>query len=480
MNPFLSIKELKIKLDKKEISAKELTKFYVQRIKKYNPQLNAVLELFEEELEKNDVPQSGALGGIPTLLKDLICQKNHIASAGSKLLSTYRAPYDATVTERLKGAGAVIVGRTNMDEFAMGASGEDSGYGHTKNPWDLTRVPGGSSSGSAASVAAGLIPFALGTETGGSVRQPAAFCNLVGLYPTYGLHSRFGVIAFASSFDQVGPLTRTVYDNALITTVLSGHDPKDSTSIQMQPKDYTKNLDGKLPENFTIGIIKDAVDSEGINPQVSAAFSEAIEQLKKLGAKIKYIDIPHLKYSNAVYFIISRAEGASNLARYDGTLFGKRAQDTKDLIDMYITTRQEGFGTEVKRRILTGNYVLSAGHRDAYYNKACRVRDMIRAEFEDSFKEVDVLLSPTIPTFAFKIGEFIDDPITMFLADYYTVPNCVIGTPGLSVPCGLSKEGLPMGLQFLGPRLSEELLYKVAYAYEQSTEHHLKHPANYD
>jgi len=480
MNPFASIKELKIKLEKKEVSAKELTSFYAARIKKYNPGLNAVLETFEDESIFNDVSGSGHLAGIPVLAKDLICQKNRITSAGSKILSNYKATYNATVIERLKDAGAVVMGRTNMDEFAMGASGEESAYGHTKNPWDITRVPGGSSSGSAAAVAAGLIPFALGTETGGSVRQPAAFCNLVGLYPTYGLHSRFGVIAFASSNDQVCPITRNVYDNALVSTVLSGHDPKDSTSIQMNPKDYTKNLDGKLPENFTLGIIKDAVESDGLDPQIRKAFDDAIKELKKLGAKIKYIDIPHLKYSNAVYFIITRAEAASNLARYDGTLYGKRAENVKDLVDMYITTRQEGFGTEVKRRILTGNYVLSAGHRDAYYDKACRVRDMIRAEFEESFKSVNLLVSPTIPTLPFKIGEFADDPITMYLADLYTVANCIIGTPALSVPCGLSKEGLPMGIQFLGPRLSEELLYKVAYAYEQSTNHHLKHPKNYD
>jgi aspartyl-tRNA(Asn)/glutamyl-tRNA(Gln) amidotransferase subunit A len=366
-----------------------------------------------------------------------------------------------------------------MDEFAMGASGETSAYGPTCNPWDVTRSPGGSSSGSAAAVAAGLVPFAMGSETGGSIRQPASFCNLVGMYPTYGLHSRYGIIACGSSLDQVGPLTKTVYDNALVASALSGQDPKDATTIPMAPKDYTLGLDGNLPENFTVGIIKDAL-SDSIDPQVTKAFEAACEQLKKLGAKLKVVELPSIKYGNAVYFIISRAEGASNLSRYDGSLYGNRSKECSTLEQMYVTTRQEGFGQEVKTRILTGNYVLSAGHRDAYYHKAQQVRSMIRAEFNEAFKEVNVLISPTVTTLPFKLGENTGDPIAMYLADLFTVVNCVIGTPGISVPCGFSREGLPIGFQILGPRLSESLLYKVAYAFEQSTDYHLKNPVGYE
>jgi aspartyl-tRNA(Asn)/glutamyl-tRNA(Gln) amidotransferase subunit A len=478
LTPFMTIKELREKIAKKEVSSGEAIKFYLERIKKHNSSLNSVLESFENS--KPEEITSEILAGIPYILKDNICQKGKIASAGSKILSNYKAPYDATVNQRLKKSGAVSIGRANCDEFAMGASGEYSAYGPTKNPWDVTKVSGGSSSGPAASVAAGLVPFALGTETGGSVRQPASFCNLVGLYPTYGLHSRFGLMAFASSLDQVGPLTRTVYDNALVTSALSGVDCKDATTIQMPPKDYTKNLDGKLPANLKIGIIKDALESNGINSQVQHAFGAATEQLKKLGATVKVIDLPYLKYANAVYFIISRAEGASNLSRYDGSLYGARAKDAQNLFDMYLKTRQDGFGQEVKIRIMTGNYVLSAGHKDAYYKKAQAVREMIRAEFDAAFKDVDLLISPTTSVLPFKIGELTFDPVAMYLADIFTVPNCVIGTPGLSIPCGFSKENLPIGFQFLGPRLSEELLFKVAYAFEQSTDYHLKHPKNYE
>lgn len=480
MEPFLTIQELKNKLARKEITPSEVVQYYKARLKKYNPLLNCAIEIFEESQAKANLQPHQILDGIPCLIKDLMCQQGKITSAGSKILANYRAPYDATVVSRLKAAGAISLGRSNMDEFAMGASGEYSAYGPTKNPWDTTRVSGGSSSGSAAAVAAGLVPFALGSETGGSVRNPAAFCGLVGLYPTYGLHSRFGIIPFASSTDQVGPLTKTVYDNALVTSALSGQDPKDSTTIPMAPKDYTKDLDGKLPENFTLGILKEAVESDGIDPEITAAFKQAIEQFQKLGAKIKYVDIPNLKYGIALYFIISRAEGASNLMRFDGTLYGHRTKDYKNLEEMYIKTRQEGFGPEVKTRILTGNYVLSAGHKDAYYNKALQIRDMLRAEFEAAFKEVTLITSPTIPTHPFLLGQFVGDAVTMFLADYFNVPNCIIGTPGISVPCGYSKQKLPIGIQFLGPRLSESVIYKAAYAFEQSAGHHLKHPGGYE
>lgn len=477
MKPFMTVKELVDALAKKELSAAEIKAFYQNRIKQHNPNLNAVIESFDDSVKTAD---NGKLSGIPCVIKDLICQKDRISSAGSKVLANYTAPYDATVVERLKNAGVYSLGRANCDEFAMGGSGEHSAYGPTRNPWDLERVPGGSSSGSAAAVAAGLVPFALGTETGGSVRQPASFCNLVGLYPTYGHHSRYGVIAFASSNDQVGPLTHTVYDNALISSVLSGHDPKDSTSIAMEPQDYTRGLDGTFPQGLRVGIIRDALEAEGVDQQVRFAFEQSVEDLKKNGINVKVIDLPNLKYGIAVYFIISRAEAASNLSRFDGSLYGMRAREKENLFEMYLKTRQEGFGIEVKRRILTGNYVLSAGHRDAYYTKAAQVRSLIRAEFTEAFKEVDVMISPTVSMLPFKIGELSQDPVAMYMADYFNVPNCAIGTPGLSVPCGFSREGLPIGIQFLGPRLSEGLLYKVGHAFECLHDFHLRHPAAYE
>ncbi|MBM3892822.1 Asp-tRNA(Asn)/Glu-tRNA(Gln) amidotransferase subunit GatA [Candidatus Dependentiae bacterium] len=476
MNAFSTVHDLKRALEQKKISAAELHAFYAERIKKYNPQVNAVLETFSEK-PKND---TGLLGGIPCLIKDNICQEGRTTSAGSAMLKNYKAPYQSTVAKRLVDAGAHLMGRTNMDEFAMGGSGEFSAYGAAKNPWDLSRSPGGSSSGSAAAVAAGLTPFALGTETGGSVRLPAAHCNLVGMYPTYGLHSRFGVIAFTSSTDQVGVLTRTVADNALVATTLSGQDTHDATSIPLAPKNYMASLTGKLPAGFTVGIIKDVVDTEGIAPEVRERFDASIKQLEQLGAKVKVVDVASLRYGIALYFIISRAETASNLYRYDGSLYGNRAKDAHNLIDMYLKTREHGFGSEVKRRILVGNYVLSAGHKDAYYNKAQLIRAQLRAEFEKAFHEVTVLASPTSPTLPFKLNSVLDDPIAMYLADYFNVPNCIIGTPAISVPAGFSPEGLPVGIQFFGPRLSEELLFNVAHAFEQATGYYTKTPAGFE
>ncbi|MFH1461718.1 MAG: Asp-tRNA(Asn)/Glu-tRNA(Gln) amidotransferase subunit GatA [bacterium] len=478
MKTFLTIKELKEKIEKKEISPKESTKFYTDRLKKYNPELNAAIEIFKENSQENVA--TGILDGIPGLLKDNISQKNRITSCASKILQNYTAPYDATITRKLKDEGAIILGRANMDEFAMGSSGEYSAYGITKNPWNTNHVPGGSSSGPAAAVAAGLVPWALGTETGGSVRQPASFSGLVGLYPTYGSISRFGIVALTSSTDQAGPLTKTVYDNALISSILIGDNPNDSTSLKRPTADFTKNLTGKLPANLKIGVIKDALESKGVNSQVKEHFELAIKQLEKLGAKIELISLPDLRYAISVYFIINRAEAASNLARFDGSLYGMRAKNTKDLKDMYIQTRHDGFGPEVKRRILMGNYVLSSSHQDAYYKKADRIRGMIRAEFEDAFKNVDLLISPTASTLPFEIGKMCQDPVKMYLADYFTVPNCITGNPALSIPCGFSSQGLPIGFQFIGPRLSEELIYQVAYAFEQSTDYHLQNPKGFE
>jgi aspartyl-tRNA(Asn)/glutamyl-tRNA(Gln) amidotransferase subunit A len=318
------------------------------------------------------------------------------------------------------------------------------------------------------------------SETGGSVRQPASFCGLVGLYPTYGRFSRYGLIAFASSTDQPGPLTKTVYDNALVSSILSGHDPKDSTSLPEPQKDFTKNLDGKLPEKLTIGVVRDALESDGVDDEVRESFQKAIKQLEHLGATIKTVDLPDLKYGIAIYFVLSYAEAASNLSRFDGTLYGNRTKDASDLVNMYIKTRHDGFGDEVKRRILMGNYVLSSSHKKDYYERANHVRCAIRAEFDEAFKNVDLLISPTSATPPFKLGELRSDPIAMYLNDYFTVPNCITGMPALSVPSGYTNGSLPIGLQFIGPRLSEELIYKVAYAYEQSSDHHLKHPTGFD
>lgn len=480
MKSFLTIKALRAALTKKEITPQESIKFFSARLQKYNPSLNAAIELFEPTELPESTSVNQKLLGIPGLIKDNISQKNRITSCGSKILSNYHAPYDATITKRLKTAGATILGRTNMDEFAMGSSGEFSAFGATCNPWSIDRSPGGSSSGSAAAVAAGLVPWAIGTETGGSVRQPASFCGLVGLYPTYGLFSRYGLVAFASSTDQAGPLTRTVYDNAYIASILSGHDAHDSTSIPKPSQDFTKYLTGDLPENITIGVLEEALDGEGIHPAVRSRFEEALKHLRSLGATIKPISLPDLKYGISVYFVLSRAEAASNLARYDGTLYGMRARDVKDLQDMYRKTRGEGFGAEVKRRILMGNYVLSASYKDAFYTKAMQVRALINRELENAFKEVDLLVSPTTPSLPFRLGVESQDPLAMYLADYFTVPNCVTGMPAISIPCGLSGEGLPIGFQFIGPRLSEPLLYQTAYAYEQSTDFHKLIPAGFE
>jgi len=479
MKPFITIQELKNLYAKNEITPQEVVAFFQERSKKYKG-LNALIESFEITQDTYAQNTDGLLSNIPYLLKDNISQKGKICSAGSKILSSYKAPYSATVHQRLSDAGGISLGRTNMDEFAMGSSGEFSCYGNTLNPWNPEYTPGGSSSGSAAAVSAGLIPFALGTETGGSVRQPASFCNLVGLYPSYGLFSRYGIIPFASSTDQAGILTQTVYDNALVASTLAGFNERDSTSLQVKPKDYTQKLDGKIPDGLTLGILRDASSNEGMDPQVDAAFQAAVKQYETMGATVKEIKLPHLKYGIAVYFIISRAEAASNLSRYDGSLYGERNLKAQDLMHMYFDTRHDGFGVEVKRRILTGNYALSACHKGDFYNTAQHVRNMMRAEFLDAFKNVDLIIAPTTPTLPFKLGEMIDDPIAMYLADYFTVPNCVIGTPALSLPCGISKEGLPIGFQLMGPTLSEELIYQTAYAYEQSTDYHLKNPIGYE
>lgn len=480
MKPFITIKELSHLISTREVSVNEVVSFFSQRINQFNPGLNAVLEQWDPTVDLADLNEEGLLFGIPGLFKDNICQEGHIASAGSQILKNYTAPYNATIVNRLEAEGAVSLGRTNMDEFAMGSSGEFSGYAIAHNPWNKAHSPGGSSSGSAAAVASGMVPWAIGSETGGSVRQPAAFCNLVGLYPTYGLFSRYGLMAFGSSLDQPGPLTLTVYDNALVASALSGHDSKDSSSLPEPKRDYTKKLDGKMPENITIGVIKDAIESDGVNPEIKASFIQAIKDLENLGANITYITMPAFKYAISVYFILSRAEAASNLARFDGSLYGAREMSTKDLQEMYYLTRENNFGAEVKRRILMGNYVLGSSQKEAYYDKAQQVRNVLQAEFSDAFEKVDAIISPTTSSLAFTLGKESTDPLAMYMNDYFSLPNCVTGMPGLSVPCGISSTGLPIGFQFVGPRLSEELLYRIAYAYESNTPHHLNRPDEYE
>ncbi|MDQ5890623.1 MAG: aspartyl-tRNA(Asn)/glutamyl-tRNA(Gln) amidotransferase subunit [Candidatus Dependentiae bacterium] len=472
ISPKTTIQELQKLIAIKQTSAQEVIAYYHARLAKHAATLNCAVELFSPTTPTT----SGPLFGIPGLIKDNICQQGYGASAASNMLKNFTAPYESTVSARLKAAGAVSLGRANMDEFAMGGSGEYSAYGPTKNPWNLHHSPGGSSAGSAAAVGAGLVPWALGTETGGSVRQPASFCGLTGLYPTYGRFSRYGLIAFCSSFDQPGPLTKTVYDNALIASHMSGVDEHDSSTLQRGPEDFTKNMTGKLPEGIRIGVLRDSLESEGVDETIKTSFKQAVADLEKMGATISYISLPNLKYGIAVYFVLSRAEAASNLSRFDGTLYGAR-QDRELLKDMYVTTRHDAFGKEIQRRILMGNFVLSSGYFDAYYGKAQQVRNMIRAEYEQAFTDVDVIISPTASTLPFTLGEAERDPLALYMADYFTVPNCITGLPALSIPCGYAPNGLPIGFQFMGPALSESLLYQVAYAFEQNHDYHTQYPA---
>ena len=476
---FASIKELRALLTKKELTAEKLLDHCIARFKEKDGDLGAALEIFDKESVLKASRNEGSLAGIPGLLKDNIAQENRKLSCASKILEGFESTFDATASVRLKEQGALLLGRANCDEFAMGSSTETSAYQKTKNPWDASRVPGGSSGGSAAAVAAGLVPWALGTDTGGSVRQPAAFCGIVGIKPTYGLISRYGLVAYGSSLDQVGIFTRTVYDNALVMSAIAGNDPKDSSTLDIPHKDYTKTLDGNLPENCTIGVIENAVNAQGMDPEVVAALEKAIAVLEKSGATIKKIKMPVLDYSAAVYFIVSRAEAASNLARFDGVRYGFRSKDSNTLEQMYSNTRHDGFGAEVKKRIIIGNYVLSAGHADAYYKKAKIVQALMRQGFADAFKECTLLLMPTHPAPAFKFGAFDVDKLQMDLQDYFTCAMNLSGNPAISIPCGFTKSNLPIGFQLIGPHLGEELMFKVAHAYEQKTEWHTMHPKGF-
>jgi len=479
---FASIKTMREKLARKEISPEELLSYSLKRFERYNQTLGAALQVFSKDTlaeKSSTLSQEGPLAGIPGIVKDNICQKGQITSCASKILQNYIASYDATVIERLNKAGALSIGRANCDEFAMGSSTETSAFMKTHNPWDLDRVPGGSSGGSAVAVAAGLVPWSLGSETGGSVRQPAALCGIVGMKPTYGLVSRFGLVAYASSLDQISPFTRTVHDNALVLSALSGKDSRDSTTKNTKPVDYTKNLTGKIKPGLKIGIVENALNTDGFDPEVQAALQEAIQEFKRLGAEIVPVKLPLMDYAAAMYFVISRAEAASNLSRFDGIRYGFRAPDVSTLSEVYSRTRSEGFGYTVKQRILIGNYVLSAGYADAYYLSAKKVQALLRAEFEAAFKDVDVLFAPVSPTPAFKFNAFADNSLAMDLQDYFTAPSNLTGMPAIALPCGFTKTNLPIGFQLLGPDLSEELLYQVAHAYESNTPWHTMHPQHF-
>ncbi|MFH1621824.1 MAG: Asp-tRNA(Asn)/Glu-tRNA(Gln) amidotransferase subunit GatA [Candidatus Omnitrophota bacterium] len=419
------------------------------------------------------------LKGLPIAIKDNICTKEYLTTCSSHILSGFQSPYDATVIEKLKNKGALIYGKTNMDEFAFGSSCETSYYGPTRNPWDLERVPGGSSGGSAAAVAADEAIWALGSDTGGSIRQPASLCGVVGLKPTYGRVSRYGLIAFASSLDQIGPITKDVYDSALLLNIIAGHDNRDTTSVDTEVPDFVKCLEKDI-KGMKIAIPKEYF-IEGLDKEVENAVKEAKAKLEKLGAKFKEISLVHTKYSVAVYYIVATAEASSNLARFDGVQYGLRekAEKSKDsnlMVEMYKQTRGKGFGLEAKRRIILGTYALSSGYYDAYYLRALKVRTLIKKDFDDVFKEFDCVLTPTSPTAAFKIGERLENPLSMYLSDIYTISANLSGIPGISIPCGLTKDKLPIGLQILSAPFKEEDLFRVASAFEQNSEWHKLKP----
>ena len=477
--PALTIADLQSLLRRKEISPREVIDSLRARIESVESKIDAYLSIdFDaaaKEADKADVDLP--LGGVPIAIKDIINVKGQPCTCGSKILANYRSPYDATVIQKLRAAGAIPFGKTNMDEFAMGSSTENSSVKVTRNPWDMSRVPGGSSGGSAAAVAADAALGGLGTDTGGSIRQPASLCGVVGVKPSYGRVSRFGVVAFASSLDQVGPLTKTVRDSALIMNAMAGHDPQDSTSLNEPVPDYTKNL-GRDLKGMRLGLPKEYM-IEGIDPQVKSAVDAAIKQLQSLGAEIVDVSLPHTDYGIAVYYFLATAEASANLARFDGVRYGHRAANPKDLLDHYGRTREEGFGAEVKRRIILGTYVLSSGYYDAYYLRAQKVRELIRQDFAKVFEKVDAIVSPTSPVPAFKLGERTADPLAMYLADIFTNTGNLAGICGISVPCGFAKvdgKQLPIGLQLLGKALDEARIFQIAHAYEQSTDWHKQRP----
>ncbi len=475
-----SIRELHKQLIKKERSAVEIAQESLDRISRLEPKIRSFLvvtpekalaqaRLVDAKIAAGE--EIGLLAGIPIAIKDNICTKGIRTTCGSRILESYVPPYESTVTQKLAEAGAVMMGKTNMDEFAMGSSTETSAYQLTANPWDLERVPGGSSGGSAAAVASGECPIALGSDTGGSIRQPASFCGVVGLKPTYGLVSRFGLVAYASSLDQIGPFARTVEDTAILLQAIAGYDPKDATSLNIKVPDYVHAIRPNLKPKgqLRIGIIQETL-GQGIDPEVASTVTKAIEVFQDLGAEIQVVSCPRFRYGLPTYYILAPSEASSNLARYDGVKYGFRAEGAENLIEMYSRTRAAGFGPEVKRRIMIGTYALSAGYYDAYYLKAQKVRTLIKEDFERAFAQADILVCPTSPTTAFKAGEKINDPLSMYLSDLMTIPVNLAGLPALSLPCGFDHQGLPIGIQLIGNVLKEDLLLRVAYVYEQATD----------
>ena len=480
-------------MERGEVSAEEVAQAYLDRAERLDDRIHAFLhrdaEKALEQARSVDAKRRageplGALAGIPVAIKDVLCTKGEPTTCGSRMLQDFRPPYDATVIEKLRAADAVLIGRTNMDEFAMGSSTENSAFGPTRNPWDLDRIPGGSSGGSAAAVAADFAPIALGSDTGGSIRQPAALCGVTGLKPTYGRVSRFGLIAFASSLDQVGPFTHDLADMALVLEAIAGRDPRDSTSVDEPVPDYLAGLENP-PSPLRIGLVREFF-GEGLDVEVEAAIREAVRVYEAAGAVVREVSLPHSAYGVPAYYIVAPAECSSNLARYDGTIYGHRAEDFSPaspeeealppLIRMMMASRAEGFGPEVKRRIMLGTFALSAGYADQFYNQALKVRRKIRDDFDAAFREVDVLLGPTSPTPAFRLGERTADPLAMYLSDIYTITANLAGIPGLSLPCGLTKAKLPIGLQLLAAPFAESTLLRAARVFERATDWNAKRP----
>jgi aspartyl-tRNA(Asn)/glutamyl-tRNA(Gln) amidotransferase subunit A len=478
----LTIHELQDLLREGRTTAREITASVFSRIDLVEKEVCAYITLMREtafaEAARADAAiregKTGALTGIPIALKDITCTKGVLTTCGSKILGNFIPPYDATVVTKLRDAGAVFTGKTNMDEFAMGSSTETSFYGTTRNPWDRERIPGGSSGGSAAAVAADECIAAIGSDTGGSIRQPAALCGVVGLKPTYGRVSRFGLIAFASSLDQIGPFTKDVEDAAILMNVIAGVDPRESTSVPAEVPDYCGFL-GKEIRGWKVGVPKEYF-IDGIDPEVEAAVHRAIQVVETAGATCVEVSLPHTEYCLAVYYIVAPAEASSNLARYDGVKYGFRAEQCRDLLEMYKKTRSEGFGDEVKRRIMIGTYALSSGYYDAYYKKASQVRALIKRDFDMAFKTCDILMTPTTPTPAFKIGEKTADPMQMYLSDIFTISTNLAGIPGISVPCGFTAAGLPIGVQFLAGHFEEGRLLQIASAYEKNAQIETRRP----
>ena len=470
----LTVHELQEKLKNKELTVTEITNAYCDRIKEKEPEVAAFITTYldeakekakkvEEKIQKKEM--TGEFVGIPIGIKDNICMKGTKTTCASKMLENFISPYDATVIENLKEKNIISLGKLNMDEFAMGGSTEYSYFKKTKNPWNLNKVPGGSSGGSAAAVASNMVPWALGTDTGGSIRQPASFCGVVGLKPTYGLVSRYGLVAFASSLDQIGPITKDVQDAAMLLNIIADHDEKDTTSEDIEKKDYTKCLKNDV-KGLKIGVPKEFY-AEGINKEVKDTLYKSIERYKELGAEVEEFSLDVAKYSLATYYIIACAEASSNLGRFDGIRYTYRTKEYKNLKELYKKSRSEGFGSEVKRRIILGTYVLSSGYYDAYYKKAQQVRTLVMNEFNKAFEKYDVILTPTSPTVSFDIGSKSNNPLEMYLADICTVSVNIAGLPGISIPCGVDSKGMPIGMQLIGNRFKEETILNAAYTFEQ-------------